>query len=726
MDADIPGKVRLASYVFDRTTGELTREGIRLRLEKQPAMVLEMLIAARGQLVTRKQLVATLWPDEVAGDFDRRLDKALAKLRAALNDSPHTPTFVETLKGRGYRIISEIAFESSAAQRDRRDNDTLPSDKTAAPSEPTDFFRAKSPKRKPRGFFRLFERIGVPDLAVLAIVLLGVVAAYSWLNSRSLQVANYAQLTHDGWRKVLAGVDPTHFEMMVAKDWQMLERVSLANGSTTAIPITLSQVNVLDLSPDGSQFLLAGVQQNQPGLWAVHLPDGALTCLTPGTQVTAATWSPDGATIIYANAAGRFFTMRSDGAEVRAWNVAGEQGGNAGVTDLRWSPDGTRLRFTSSHTIWEIRPDGSGLHPVYPGLFVGNWQCCGRWSADGKLFVFSVRDSLFSGSLPGSQLWASEEGGPLGRILHKDPVRLTSGPMRWSAAFPSPADNSVIYARGVALRGQLVRLNERTGALVPFLGGISAEYIAYSPDKRFLCYVSFPEGILWKTWRDGSHPIQLAGSQLHPTSPHWSPDGSLIAFDSTDASGITQSWAISSSGGAAYRLFPGEQNSQSDPAWSLNDKRLIYSTHAKEKSTAPAGMRMYDTATHKTTTIPGSENIDSVRWSPDGSFLIGLDTATRSLWRFDFSSKKWTQIEHGQAEFPCISSNGRWVYFLRPNAQEGIYRVPVKGGKVETVASLTGVPLTGYYSNWFGLDDQDAPLLLKDAGVDDIYALHLR
>jgi Tol biopolymer transport system component/DNA-binding winged helix-turn-helix (wHTH) protein len=726
MDADIPEKVRLAFYVFDRTTGELTREGIRLRLEKQPAIVLEMLIAAHGQLVTRKQLVAALWPGEVSGEFDRRLDKALAKLRAALHDSPHAPVFVETLKGRGYRMIREIAFEPSATPRNGNSDRTFSDAKAAVQPERTASFRAKSQGRKPWSSWRIFAYFGLPGLAVLMIMFLSVAAAYSWRYNHSLQVTDYTQLTHDGWRKLLVGVDRSYFYLRAASDWHTLDRISFANGSTTTVPLALSQVDVLGLATDGSQFLLTGVNQNQPGLWAVHLPDGAWTNLAPGVQVTAATWSPYRTRILYADANGKFYTMRSDGAEVRAWNVNGGQNGNSWITDLRWSPDGTRLRFTRDHAIWEIKPDGSGAHPVFPGLFAGSWQCCGRWSSDGKLFVFSVRDSLFSSVLPSSQLWASEEGGLLGRIFHKDPVRLTSGPMRWSSAYPSPEDNTTIYARGVVLRGQLVRLNDRTGAWEPFLAGISAQYVADSPDKRFLCYVSFPEGILWKTWRDGSHPVQLAGAQLHPASPRWSPDGSLIVFDSTGASGVTQSWAISSSGGAPYRLFPDAENAQSDPVWSPDGKQLAYSTHARERSSASATIRLYNLTTHTTATIPGSENMSSARWSPDGRFLIGINHATRSLWRFDFATKKWTHLEDEQAEYPCISSNSRWIYFLRPFAHAGIYRIPSTGGKEERIADLTHVPITGFDSIWFGLDDKDTPLLLKDTGMDDIYALHLR
>jgi DNA-binding winged helix-turn-helix (wHTH) protein/tetratricopeptide (TPR) repeat protein len=105
-------QARFSSYEFDLATGDLSRYGTRLRLERQPARILGMLIEAGGGLVTREELIAALWPGEVEGNFDRRLDKAVAKLRASLNDDPAAPRFIETLKGRGYRFLvgPEIEF----------------------------------------------------------------------------------------------------------------------------------------------------------------------------------------------------------------------------------------------------------------------------------------------------------------------------------------------------------------------------------------------------------------------------------------------------------------------------------------------------------------------------------------------------------------------------------------------------------------------------------------
>jgi len=111
-------KARFASFEFDFRTGGLTRQGMRVRLEIQPAKVLDLLLSAEGELVSRAELIAALWPGQVEGDFDRRLDKAVAKLRASLNDDPVHPAYIETLKGRGYRFRGEFCLNHTKSDDD--------------------------------------------------------------------------------------------------------------------------------------------------------------------------------------------------------------------------------------------------------------------------------------------------------------------------------------------------------------------------------------------------------------------------------------------------------------------------------------------------------------------------------------------------------------------------------------------------------------------------------
>ena len=99
---------RFASFEFDAVTGELRHEGRTLRLEPQPARALGLLLSRAGELVTRDELRAHLWPDDVTVDFDRGLAYCMSQIRSALGEAADTPRFVETLPRRGFRFIGRV------------------------------------------------------------------------------------------------------------------------------------------------------------------------------------------------------------------------------------------------------------------------------------------------------------------------------------------------------------------------------------------------------------------------------------------------------------------------------------------------------------------------------------------------------------------------------------------------------------------------------------------
>jgi TolB-like protein/DNA-binding winged helix-turn-helix (wHTH) protein/Flp pilus assembly protein TadD len=103
-----PGVVRFGVYDFAPDTQELHKEGMRVRLEGQPAAILEMLLDRPGELVTREELQKKLWPGDTFVDFEHSLNAAVKRLRAALNDSADQPRYIETLARRGYRFIAPV------------------------------------------------------------------------------------------------------------------------------------------------------------------------------------------------------------------------------------------------------------------------------------------------------------------------------------------------------------------------------------------------------------------------------------------------------------------------------------------------------------------------------------------------------------------------------------------------------------------------------------------
>src|ERR1700745_4494064 len=159
---------------------------------------------------------------------------------------------------------------------------------------------------------------------------------------------------------------------------------------------------------------------------------------------------------------------------------------------IRFSPDGTRLRFTvakaltNSSSIWEMNVDGSNLHALLPGWHNPPSECCGIWSADGRYYFFVSSSS-------GSNIWAIRERGGVVQNKPSAPVQLTTGPISLSLPSPSP-DGKKLFAEGWSPRAELVTYDKKSHQFIPYLSGISAGQVEFSRDGKWVVYVSYLDG----------------------------------------------------------------------------------------------------------------------------------------------------------------------------------------------------------------------------------------
>src|SRR5450755_1905230 len=100
--------IRFGIFEVDPTSGELRRQGSRVKLQEQPFQVLMMLLQRPGEVVTREEFQQTLWTADTFVDFERGLNRAINKLREALIDDADSPRFIETLPRRGYRFLASV------------------------------------------------------------------------------------------------------------------------------------------------------------------------------------------------------------------------------------------------------------------------------------------------------------------------------------------------------------------------------------------------------------------------------------------------------------------------------------------------------------------------------------------------------------------------------------------------------------------------------------------
>jgi TolB-like protein/Flp pilus assembly protein TadD len=114
--APSPPMLRFGPYLADFRTGELCKNGSRIRLQEKPLRVLALLAEKQGQLVTREELKKHLWPNDTFVDFETGLNTAVSKLRDALSDNAGKPRYIETIPRRGYRFVATVTPAETASE----------------------------------------------------------------------------------------------------------------------------------------------------------------------------------------------------------------------------------------------------------------------------------------------------------------------------------------------------------------------------------------------------------------------------------------------------------------------------------------------------------------------------------------------------------------------------------------------------------------------------------
>jgi DNA-binding winged helix-turn-helix (wHTH) protein len=126
-------RFRFATFEADASTGELRRQGIRVKLNAQSFQVLFMMLERPGELLTREEISRALWPDGTFVDYEHGVNSAVNRIRDALGDTASSPRFVETLARRGYRFVAPVERMDEAPKSSPRIEE-LPS--SPAPGEP--------------------------------------------------------------------------------------------------------------------------------------------------------------------------------------------------------------------------------------------------------------------------------------------------------------------------------------------------------------------------------------------------------------------------------------------------------------------------------------------------------------------------------------------------------------------------------------------------------------
>lgn len=565
------------------------------------------------------------------------------------------------------------------------------------------------------------HRLRSPWLAVvLLFTIVAAVLTYFLVQPSAVpKVANYVQLTHDGQPKSLIGTDGIRLYLSLSAGGSGtfssngIAEMSVGGGEPTKIAMPSTDMIPVDLSPDGAELLLVDGQGAPPRgpLRSFPVLGGALRRIGDIVAETA-TWSPDGKMLAYSNL-GDLFLASADGSQSRKLLTA-----KGDIKNVSWSPDQRYLRFDSADTAgtlgqqveWEVAVDGTGLHRLLADGPDPPNQCCGKWTADGKYFVFQSN----------SQIWTlPKKGGFL--PAEPKPLQLTSSPLSLSSPLPSK-DGKKLFVVGQTYRGELSRYDSNAGQFTPFLGGISAEYIAFSKDAQWVSYVSYREGTLWRSKTDGSERLQLTFPPMYPVLPRWSPDGKkIIFFEFGSASDKpARIYEVSSEGGSPQQLLPDDPSQQLDPNWSPDGSKIIFAGESNDPASA---IHILDLASHQVSSLPGSQGLYSPRWSPDGRYISAFSADSKTLLLYDFQTQKWAELAAGSLSWLNWSHDGQYVYVLDTRGKNAVVRIRISDHKVEQVADLKKFSATGRYGVSLSLAPDDSPLLLRDMGSQDVYAV---
>src|SRR6185437_7748042 len=366
---------------------------------------------------------------------------------------------------------------------------------------------------------------------VTVIAGLATILVVAWLLLRGPlpppRILSTTQITSDNQPKDSLVTDGSrlYFQEML-NERAFLTQVSATGGDVVQIPTPFNNALVLDVSPSRSVLLVdsygeGGVFAGTEGpLWIVPVPAGSPRRVDELSADSAA-WSRDGEQLVYTKGYD-LYLARWDGAQPRKLLTS-----QRFAFQPTFSPDNTRIRFsthdfgTDSQSLWEVAVNGTGLRPLLAGWHRDPGECCGRWTADGRYYLFTAfREGR-------SDIWAIQEKPGFLRRNSDVPLQVTTGPLNYSAPAPSQ-DGSHLFVIGEQPRAELERYDVKSEHFEPYLSGVSGGQIDISRDGRWVVYVTYPDDSLWRSRIDGSDKLQLIHSPITAAVPRWSPDGKRI------------------------------------------------------------------------------------------------------------------------------------------------------------------------------------------------------
>jgi Tol biopolymer transport system component/DNA-binding winged helix-turn-helix (wHTH) protein len=551
------GSVRFGAFEANLASAELRKNGQKIKLQDQPFQVLTILLENPGEIVTREQFHATLWPADTFVDFDHGLNAAIKRLRDALGDSADSPLFVETLARRGYRFIAPVTIPSNGNGNGLHTTSAVASPIVApasaesltlgAPSEPDSPSAAPA---RPNVLVRHWL------LALSAAALLIVGTAVGCIAAHRLPQkpqASELRLTNNPFDDpVLSAALSPDSKYLAFADRSGLFLRELATGETHSIDVPgVVQLRPKAWFPDGSHMLVNATQPTGViSVYNVPLLGGSPRKLVD--NASARSVSPDGSQIAVVRndwPDQEIWLFSSDGQNQRQLIAASGDVIGAVV----WSPRGRKLAFVrykygashheSENTIEIYDVENSRTHVLLSNPALADSMV---WSPDGRL-IYALQERTPTPAVKSgdgdSNFWAlsihENSGQPSGPAF-----RLTSGWEKKMSPSISADGKHLAFIRwngiahvyvsevesGARRIGTPQRLSLEEGRNYPY---------GWTSDGKSILFVSDRDGQthLFRQRIDQPAPELLVGGNDGITLARPSPDGSQVLYLTPPRSG---------------------------------------------------------------------------------------------------------------------------------------------------------------------------------------------
>jgi Tol biopolymer transport system component/DNA-binding winged helix-turn-helix (wHTH) protein len=688
---------RFGAFEINSQSGELRKNGIRLRLSGQPFQVLVVLLERPGEVVSREELHSALWPADTFVDFDHGLNNAVARIREVLEDSSDTPRYVETIPRRGYRFIAPLADVPPAAVNPSATESTV----TAAHeiTRPDVSAPPVLPSGKRAIPIRLKLMLGAATL-LAAVLLLGLYVMTRSTNAPAGDV-NVVPLTSYPGAEQFPSFSPDGNEVAFAwtggeygLDFDLYRKQV---GSEKAIRLTTTHAGSAlgpAWSPDGRSIAYIRVGPDYSGLYLVPAlggPERKLSDISGAVYDTPfLSWSPDSKWLAFpgpenSRSSGilpgaRIYLLNVETLDQRvlpypsstctialgpAFSPAGDQIASY-CWDEAFGVGGIYIQSLQGDVVRKFL----GLDGYFGGL---------TWTSDGKSIVYSLNSCLWRvavmGGLPQKLQFAQNANAPTvtrvgGRLAYAQQNSWGNQLNIWRLDLSAPDKAKKALVKVISSsRGQ--------------------EEPRISPDGMRIAFESVRSGNMeiWVSDRDGSNLIQLTsfGGPMTGT-PRWSPDSRRIVFDSR-ASGHVELYVVDADGGPARHLPTGTPDA-AEPSWSHDGRWIYFSVSEKKKGIwkvpAEGGAAIQLTADQAD--VP-QESFDGSRVFYESNFHLRSASVnggdgqeyskigtTQGLWLID----RWTPAPNG-------------IYFLdgskRPTT---LNLLNLSTGKISHVSDISG------------------------------------